>query len=89
MFGEKWICNPESYFVVFEENSFKKLLKDVLDNCFLKIGSIVFQGVINIPMGFDSSPFKAALPLFNYGEIWIWKTKRKVLSLNRKFSNMF
>ena len=55
MFGAKWISKQGSYCMVFDKCCFKKGLKYVLNNCFLKFGSKIFQQVIGIPVGWDPS----------------------------------
>ena len=42
-FGAKWISMPCSYFAVFDQFSFKRAIKYVLDNCFLNFDRKCFS----------------------------------------------
>ena len=89
-FSIRWTSTkPNDNVTSFDKSSFKKAIKYILDNCFFKFGSKIFQQVIGIPMGSDPTPFMANLFLFYYEDKWIRKTKKKNLILARKFSNVF
>jgi len=88
-FGARWVKEKNPNMTVFDKTSLKLAINFLLDNCFFRVGNLIFRQVIGIPMGTDPAPFMANLFLYFYENKWATELRKKDLWKARLFSNTF
>ena len=93
-FGAEWVTEKYGIYngrgaITFTKEKIKLAIKYLLDNCFFKLGSHVFQQTIGIPMGSDPAPFMANLFLYYYENKYMKQLTKVDVRMARKFGNIF
>ena len=87
--GAKWVANPDSYSVVYDNIKIKLAIRYLMSNCYFVFGNRVIKQDIGIPMGSDPAPFFANLFLFYFNDKWVRNVQRSDLFRASKFPTVF
>jgi hypothetical protein len=74
---------------VYSKEKIKLAIRYLVENCFFKVGGLLFRQTIGIPMGSDPAPFLANLFLYVYESEWLQDLKKTDPIRARRFVNVF
>lgn len=87
--GFAWVNSFRNGTVAFDEVKLIKCVEFLLDNCYFKVGEILYRQHIGVPIGINPGPYIANLTLWYFENSFLDSTYKSRYYIVKKLNNTF